>query len=117
MVTSNNNAKRLIKKYPNRRLYDTQISTYITLADIKRLVMQRGDFQVIDAKTGEDLSRSVLLQIILEEENGGKPMFTSEILAQIIRSYGYAMQGVMSAYLEKSIPEFIAANKKLVEHE
>ena len=72
---------RLIKKYPNRRLYDTRTSSYITLADVKELVLGREEFQVVDAKTGEDLTRSILLQIILEEEAGGAPMFTSDLLA------------------------------------
>ena len=76
---------RLIKKYPNRRLYDTRTSTYITLADVKELVLKHEEFRVVDAKTGDDLTRSILLQIILEEEAGGAPMFTSDLLAQMIR--------------------------------
>ncbi|HEX7385737.1 MAG TPA: polyhydroxyalkanoate synthesis repressor PhaR [Castellaniella sp.] len=96
-------SQRLIKKYPNRRLYDTQSSTYITLADIKRLVLDNAAFQVVDAKSGEDLTRSILLQIILEEETGGVPMFSANALAQIIRFYGHAMQGVMGTFLEKNI--------------
>lgn len=96
-------ASRLIKKYPNRRLYDTQSSAYITLVDVKQLVLGNVDFQVIDAKTGDDLTRSILLQIILEEESGGMPMFSATALAQIIRFYGHAMQGVMGAFLEKNI--------------
>ena len=88
---------RLIKKYPNRRLYDTQTSTYITLADVKQLVLEQEEFQVIDAKSGEDLSRQILLQIILEEESGGVPMFTAQMLAQISRFYGNAMQGMMGS--------------------
>src|SRR6202008_2669550 len=67
---------RLIKKYPNRRLYDTKTSVYITLADVKKLVVEGAEFQVVDAKTGEDLTRSILLQIILEEEAAGAPMFS-----------------------------------------
>ena len=96
-------AQRLIKKYPNRRLYDTQSSAYITLADIKRLVLDNTVFQVVDAKSGDDLTRSILLQIILEEETGGVPMFSANALAQIIRFYGHAMQGVMGTFLEKNI--------------
>src|SRR5690349_24985189 len=84
---------RLIKKYPNRRLYDTRTSVYITLADVKKLVVDGEEFQVVDAKTGEELTRSILLQIILEEEAAGAPMFSSGVLAQFIRSYGNAMQG------------------------
>jgi polyhydroxyalkanoate synthesis repressor PhaR len=108
--------QRLIKKYPNRRLYDTQTSTYITLADVKELVLAQEDFQVVDAKSGEDLTRQILLQIILEEEQeGGTPMFTPPVLAQIIRSYGNAMQGIMGSYLEKNIQAFIDIQHKLQE--
>ena len=97
---------RLIKKYPNRRLYDTRTSTYITLADVKQLVLDNEIFTVLDAKTGQELTRSILLQIILEEESGGVPMFSSTMLAQVIRFYGHAMQGMMGAYLEKNIQAF-----------
>ena len=96
-------AERAIKKYPNRRLYDTQTSSYITLAEIKQLVMENAPFVVRDAKTGEDLTRSILLQIILEEEAGGTPMFSTSVLSNIIRFYGHAMQGFMGGYLEKNI--------------
>lgn len=98
---------RLIKKYPNRRLYDTQSSTYITLADVKELVVKQEEFQVVDAKSGEDLTRSILLQIILEEENAGHPLFTHDALTQLIRSYSSAMQGLMGNYLEKNIQAFM----------
>ncbi len=98
---------RLIKKYPNRRLYDTQTSTYITLADVKQLVLDVENFQVVDAKAGTDLTRSILLQIILEEEAGGAPLFTAPMLSQIIRFYGHAMQGMMGAYLEKTMSAFV----------
>jgi polyhydroxyalkanoate synthesis repressor PhaR len=108
-------AVRLIKKYPNRRLYDTQTSTYITLADVKQLVLDHEDFQVLDAKSGEDLTRPILLQIILEEESGGVPMFSAQMLSQIIRFYGNAMQGMMGSYLEKNIQAFIDIQGKLSE--
>lgn len=104
---------RLIKKYPNRRLYDTQTSSYITLADVKELVLDHGTFQVVDAKTGEDLTRNILLQIILEEEAGGAPMFTSDLLSQMIRFYGNAMQGMMGKYLENNIKAFTDMQAKL----
>lgn len=104
---------RLIKKYPNRRLYDTRTSSYITLTDVKSLVMQHENFQVIDAKTGEDLTRSILLQIILEEEAGGSPLFTSDLLSQMIRFYGNAMQGMMGQYLESNIKAFSEMQAKL----
>ena len=106
---------RLIKKYPNRRLYDTKTSSYITLADVKQMVLKNEDFQVIDAKTNEDLSRQILLQIILEEESGGMPMFTSDLLSQLIRSYGNAMQGMMGSYLERNIRAFQDIQKALQE--
>ena len=108
--------ERLIKKYPNRRLYDTQTSAYITLADVKQLVLGNQKFAVIDAKTEADLTRSILLQIILEEEAHGSPMFSSTALAQIIRYYGHAMQGMMGSYLEKNIQAFIDIQKKLTEN-
>ncbi len=103
---------RIIKKYPNRRLYDTETSTYITLAEVKELVLGYKLFQVQDAKSGEDLTRSILLQIILEEESGGVPMFSSDMLANIIRYYGHAMQGLMGSYLERSIFAFHEAQKR-----
>ncbi len=94
---------RIIKKYPNRRLYDTAISSYITLADVKRLVLEAVDFQVVDAKTHEDITRTILLQIISEEEEGGEPIFSSQLLAQLIRAYGGNMQNMLTSYLEKSL--------------
>lgn len=97
---------RVLKKYPNRRLYDTQTSSYITLADVKRMVLEGIAFEVHDAKTQEDLTRSILLQIILEEETGGVPMFSTSSLAQIIRFYGHAMQGVMGGLLERQMQAF-----------
>ena len=108
-------APRIIKKYPNRRLYDTETSTYITLTDVKELVLAYRDFQVQDAKTGEDLTRAILLQIILEEESGGVPMFSTDMLANIIRYYGHAMQGLMGSYLERSIHAFHEAQKRFQE--
>ena len=106
---------RVIKKYPNRRLYDTDTSTYITLADVRELVMAGAVFVVRDAKTGEDLTRSILLQIILEEETGGVPMFTEAVLANIIRFYGNALQGFMGAYLEKNVQSFMDLQVKMSE--
>ena len=106
---------RLLKKYPNRRLYDTQTSSYITLADVKRMVLDGQDFEVVDAKSGENLTRSILLQIILEEESGGLPMFSSEALAQIIRFYGHSMQGMMGSYLERNLQTFTDIQTRLTE--
>jgi polyhydroxyalkanoate synthesis repressor PhaR len=104
---------RTIKKYPNRRLYDTAHSGYITLADVKQMVLEGIEFQVVDAKSGDDLTRSILLQIILEEESGGVPMFSSEMLAQMIRFYGTAQQTVMGQYMEQNVKAFLAIQKKL----
>ncbi|MDR3099493.1 MAG: polyhydroxyalkanoate synthesis repressor PhaR [Paraburkholderia sp.] len=115
MTTTKKTAERLIKKYPNRRLYDTETSTYITLTDVKQLVLDQEEFKVIDAKSNEDLTRSILLQIILEEESGGLPMFSSSMLSQIIRFYGHAMQGMMGTYLEKNIQAFIDIQNKLAD--
>ena len=106
---------RVIKKYPNRRLYDTETSTYITLTEVRQLVMDNADFVVRDAKTSEDLTRAILLQIILEEEAGGAPMFTEAVLANIIRFYGNAMQGFMGAYLEKNVQSFMDLQVKMAE--
>jgi polyhydroxyalkanoate synthesis repressor PhaR len=106
---------RVIKKYPNRRLYDTDTSTYITLVEVKKLVMQREPVQVLDAKTGEDLTRAILLQIILEEEAGGAPMFTEQALANIIRFYGNTMQGFLGPYLEQNVQTFVDMQSKIGE--
>jgi polyhydroxyalkanoate synthesis repressor PhaR len=106
---------RTIKKYPNRRLYDTQASAYVTLAEIKKLVMAASPLVVLDAKTGEDLTRSILLQIILEEESAGVPMFSEAVLSNIIRFYGHAMQGHMGSYLESHVQSFMDWQNKLGE--
>ena len=106
---------RVIKKYPNRRLYDTATSSYITLADVKKLVLDNVDFKVVDAKSNEDLTRAILLQIIIDEEAGGVPMFSSDMLSQIIRFYGNAMQGMMGTFLEKNIQTFMQIQQRLQE--
>jgi polyhydroxyalkanoate synthesis repressor PhaR len=106
---------RILKKYPNRRLYDTQLSSYITLADVKAMVLSGERFEVRDAKSGEDLTRSILLQIILEEESGGVPIFSAAMLSQIIRFYGHAMQGMMGTYLEKNLQIFTDMQARLAE--
>src|SRR3990167_783196 len=107
--------QRVIKKYPNRRLYDTDTSTYITLAEIKQLVMDSEVFSVLDAKSGEDITRSILLQIILEEEANGSPMFTTPVLSHIIRLYGHAMQGMMGGYLEKNMQALMDMQAPMVQ--
>ena len=107
---------RLVKKYPNRRLYDTKTSAYITLADVKALVLAHQNFKVVDAKTGDDLTRSILLQIIIDEETTRVPLFTTDLLAQMIRFYGHAMEGMLGKYLEANIKSFTEFQKKLAEH-
>ncbi len=113
--TDKNSNQRVIKKYPNRRLYDTNTSSYITLSEIKQLVMENEPCVVVDAKTGDDLTRSILLQIILEEEANGSPMFTAPVLANIIRFYGHAMQGLMGGYLEKNMQALMEMQAPLVQ--
>jgi len=100
-------AVRVIKKYPNRRLYDTEISSYITIEDVRQLIIEGVDFEVRDAKTGDDLTRQVLLQIIAEHEQNGEPMLSTQLLSQIIRFYGDSLQGFMGSYLERSMHMFL----------
>jgi len=105
----------VIKKYPNRRLYDTSSSTYITLVEIKDMVVAHEKFIVLDAKTGEDLTRSILLQIILEEESGGLPLFSAQSLANLIRFYGQATQSVMGRALEKNFQAMMEMQARMQE--
>lgn len=98
---------RVIKKYPNRRLYDTEISSYITIEDVRQLIVDGEDFEVRDARSGEDLTRQVLLQIIAEHEQDGEPMLSTQLLSQIIRFYGDSLQGFMGSYLERSMQLFM----------
>ncbi len=100
-------AIRVIKKYPNRRLYDTEISSYITIEDVRQLIVDGETFEVRDAKTGEDLTRQVLLQIITEHEQDGQPMLSTQLLSQLIRFYGDSLQGLMGNYLERSMQVFL----------
>lgn len=109
MTNAKKFAERLIKKYPNRRLYDTQTSAYITLADVRQLVRDNASFAVVDARSGEDITRSILLQIVVEEEAGAAPMLTCQALAQMIRCYGQAM----GAHLERSIQSFVELQDRL----
>lgn len=108
---SEQNDVRLIKKYANRRLYDTETSSHVTLSDIRQLVIDQVPFRVVDAKTGEDLTRSILLQIIQEAESGGEPIFSSDMLKGIIRFYG-PFQGMLGNYLEKSIQAVLEVQAK-----
>lgn len=107
-------AVRIIKKYPNRRLYDTELSRYITLADVRELVLDGSEFRVVEANTEEDLTRSILLQIIMEQESGGEPLFTTEVLTKMIRFYGDSVQEAFTSYLEKSLA-LVAEQQKLVQ--
>jgi len=109
MPNANQFPERLIKKYPNRRLYDTQASSYITLLDVKKLVMESVSFSVCDARTGEDLTRSILLQIVMEEEEAGKPLLSASMLSIMIRYYGHAMQDKMAHALETNMQTLAAA--------
>ncbi len=105
--------KRIIKKYPNRRLYDTEESKYITLEDIKKLVLNNKEFIVKDVKSEEDLTRTILLQIITEQEDDGEPLFTTQALSHIIRFYGDSVQSVAGDYIQKSIDLFVTQQKQM----
>ncbi|MEO5341679.1 MAG: polyhydroxyalkanoate synthesis repressor PhaR [Magnetococcus sp. MYC-9] len=104
---------RVIRKYPNRRLYDTERSAYVTLDGIRQLVLDNVLFQVVDKQSGEDITRSILLQIISEEEGDGTPVFSTEVLQQIIRFYGGALQGMLGAYLTRSVALFVEQQNQL----
>ena len=105
--------RRTIRKYPNRRLYDVANDGYITLADVKQLVLKNVDFEVVDARSGADITRSILLQIILEEESGASPMFSAEMLAQIVRFHGAAQQTMVGAYMEENVNTLLGIQRKL----
>jgi polyhydroxyalkanoate synthesis repressor PhaR len=99
---------RILKKYPNRRLYDTRDSVYVTLEDVRQMVLANESIKVVDSKTGNDLTRAVLLQIIAEQEGEGhEPLLTNRVLQQLIRFYGDSMQGVLSRYIEQSVMIFL----------
>ncbi|MBY0345487.1 MAG: polyhydroxyalkanoate synthesis repressor PhaR [Neisseriaceae bacterium] len=102
--------KRVIKKYPNRRLYDTTTSSYITLVDVKQLILEFAQIKVIDAKTEKDITRTILLQIVLEEETGVEPLFSADVLLQFIRFYGHASQSLMGPFLERNLQVFNQLN-------
>lgn len=106
-------ATRIIKKYPNRRLYDTEESRYITLADVRELVLRKVDFTVIDKKSGDDITRSILLQVISEQEQHGDAVMSRDFLSQVIRSYGKVMPGFMAKYLEQSMKLFMAQQQAI----
>ena len=104
---------RVIKKYPNRRLYDTEISSYVTLEDVRQLIVDGESFEVRDARTGADLTRSVLLQILAEHEDIGQPIFSTQLLTTVIRFYGDSLQGIVGSYLEKSVQIFSEQQQQL----
>ncbi|MEY3997212.1 MAG: polyhydroxyalkanoate synthesis repressor PhaR [Pseudomonadota bacterium] len=114
-TTDSVDSVRLIKKYPNRRLYDTKTSSYITLQEVKDIVVKGEMLKVVDAKTDEDLTRSIYLQIILEAEAGGLPLFSEIALANMIRFYGHSMQSLMGSYLENNIQNFCNFQKHMSE--
>jgi polyhydroxyalkanoate synthesis repressor PhaR len=99
--------ERLIKKYANRRLYDASQSRHITLDDIRALIIGGEKVKVVDDKTGEDITRHILLQVIADQEQFGRPILSTQVLESLIRYYGNAMQGFLSGYLEKSIETFM----------
>jgi len=107
--------ERIIKKYANRRLYDTAESRYIALDDIRQLVMDGKPFRVVDAGSGNDITRSILLQIIVEQEEKGQPMLSTRLLEQIILYYGDILQAFAGTYLEKSMDAFVSQQKILQE--
>ncbi len=104
---------RVIKKYPNRRLYDTHESRYITLADVKNLVVNKIEFVVIDKKSGDDITRAILLQVISEQEQHGEAIMSQDFLSQVIRSYGKVVPGFMANYLEQSTKMFMVQQQNL----
>lgn len=108
-------SERIIKKYPNRRLYDTEVSRYITLADVRELVMSCTPFRVLDSANDADITRSILLQIMLEEETGGEPLFSATMLAQIIRFYGGTLHGLFAHYMENALDIFAKQQKQMAE--
>jgi polyhydroxyalkanoate synthesis repressor PhaR len=99
--------ERLIRKYANRRLYDPSESRHLTLDEVRGLVVAGEKIRVEDAKTGEDITRSILLQIIVEREEAGRPLLSAELLEQLIRFYGGAMQDFLATYLERSVGTFV----------
>ena len=105
---------RVIKKYPNRRLYDTEESRYITIADIRDLVIREVAFSVIDKKSGEDITRSILLQVISEQELSGDPIMSEAFLEQVIRAYGAVAPGFLARHLEKSLTSFLAQQNQVL---
>ena len=106
-------AERIIKKYANRRLYDTQASRHVTLEEVRALIAAGESIRVVDDRSGDDITRTVLLQIIAEQEQSGGPLFTTAVLEQLIRFYGNDMQGFLRSYLEESVATFVRQQRNL----
>ena len=106
-------ASRIIRKYPNRRLYDTTESRYVTLADIRRLVVEGVDFVVLDRKSQQDITRSILLQVIAEQEGGGESLMSRDFLSQVIRSYGSGLHHFVGRYLDESLQLFVREQREV----
>jgi len=109
------NLPRVIRKYPNRRLYDTVESRYVTLADVRRLVVERVDFVVLDRKSQQDITRSILLQVIAEQEGAGESLMSRDFLSQVIRTYGSGLHDFVGRYLDESIQQFAREQRELRE--
>jgi polyhydroxyalkanoate synthesis repressor PhaR len=109
------NPPRVIRKYPNRRLYDTVESRYVTLADVRRLVVERVDFVVLDRKSQQDITRSILLQVIAEQEGAGESLMSRDFLSQVIRTYGSGLHDFVGRYLDESIQQFARDQRELRE--
>src|SRR5450432_1057795 len=104
---------RVIKKYPNRRLYDTVESRYITLADVRRLVVERIEFVVVDKKNNADITRSILLQVIAEQEHLVEPILSQDFMVNVIRAYGTTVQGLVSSHLENSLKQLLNQQQQM----
>lgn len=115
-MAQNQDDIRIIKKYPNRRLYDTKISSYIKLDDVHDLVSAHKQFQVIDSKTQKDITRSVLMQIINErEDNNDRPVFTTTFLRNVISSYGNNMEDMLADFFDRNLTDFVEKQHQIQE--
>jgi polyhydroxyalkanoate synthesis repressor PhaR len=108
-------ATRIIKKYTNRRLYDSEDSKYVTLKDIKKIIAMGQDVKIIDDTSGDDITRGLLLQILSEQELGGRPLLSKTVLKQLIRFYGHPMQDMMSGFIANSISHFMSQMENMQE--
>jgi polyhydroxyalkanoate synthesis repressor PhaR len=106
---------RIIRKYANRRLYDTGASRHINKEDVRKLIAAGKDVRIVDDGSGDDITRSVLLQLVAEQELGGQPVLSDQMLTQIIRFYDHPMQGVLGSYLQQSFESFLQQQSSLQE--